>query len=206
MAKLVKVCGLTRPDNIIDVAKSAPDFMGFIFYKLSVRCVTDYSVFKYVPQGIPKVAVFVNEKIDIVADVCKTYGFNTVQLHGNESVDYCTALKITYGLQIIKAFGISPDFNFDQLTMYAPVCDYFLFDTKAVSYGGSGKKFDWYMLDAYKLNKPYFISGGIDTSDALLINMMDNNCIGADINSRFETEPGIKNSVKVENFIKQIRG
>ncbi|MFZ2341066.1 MAG: phosphoribosylanthranilate isomerase [Bacteroidales bacterium] len=204
----IKVCGLTDPVNVQEIALISPDYMGFIFYPGSSRYIGDKpadSLFRSVPSPIRKTGVFVNEKIQIIIDSVKMFGLDLVQLHGNEQAEYCGYLK-NEGLTIIKAFGINNLSDFTIPEPYMDVCDYFLFDTNTAGYGGSGNKFDWARINKYLLDKPFFLGGGIGPEDAPLIKQLKHpHLFAVDINSRFETMPGIKEPEKVKDFINEIK-
>ncbi len=204
----VKVCGMTDPANIKEVAEAGPDFMGFIFYPRSPRYVgqdPDPEIFSNVPAGILKVGVFVHEDPVTVIEIAAMTGLGLVQLHGTETPDYCESLKLA-GLRIIKAFGICDYTDFDIYGSYMDVCDYFLFDTRNEKYGGSGKKFNWKIIDNYRLDKPFFLSGGIGPEDVVEITGIQNEKLMAvDVNSRFETATGIKDARTLKRFIEEIK-
>jgi phosphoribosylanthranilate isomerase len=204
----IKVCGLTDPGNVKEIAGTNPDYMGFIFYPGSLRYIGDKpvdSLLRSVPSQIRKTGVFVNEEIKVIIDSVKLFGLDLVQLHGNEPAEYCEYLK-NEGLTIIKAFGINNLSDFKILEPYMDVCEYFLFDTKTESYGGSGHKFDWIKINEYYLDKPVFLGGGIGPEDAPLIKQLKHpHLFAVDINSRFETKPGIKEQKKVKDFITEIK-
>ena len=207
MLKL-KVCGMRLAANIAAVADLQPDYLGFIFYDKSPRLISDVSaeLIKYIPSEIKTVGVFVNEAIEKVKEKVSTLKLKAVQLHGSESPEYCAGLKTSFpAVEVIKAFGIDEDFDFAVLAAYLDVADYFLFDTKSKAHGGSGKTFNWSVLDRYIYNKPYFLSGGIDLEHATAIkNISDDRLYALDINSRFETEPGLKDAGKIKEFIKEM--
>ncbi len=204
----VKVCGLTDPENTIEIANVSPDFLGFIFYPGSKRYVGNKpkeSLFCKIPPGILKTGVFVNEQPLKIINTMNLYGLDIVQLHGNESPEYCNTLK-KKGLVIIKAFEISNSFSFKVLEQYIKACEYFLFDTKTGSQGGSGLKFDWRKINEYNLNKQFLLSGGIGPEDASQVKEINHKYLFAvDINSRFEISPGIKDYKKIKEFIKKIK-
>ena len=204
----IKVCGLTDPGNVLAVAETEPDYMGFIFYRGSNRFIgeePDPRLFNCVPRGAKKVGVFVDEKINKILASSVTAGLEIVQLHGNENDKLCSELKSS-GLVVIKSFNIGRDFRFEMLINYLPVCDYFLFDTKSEIHGGSGKKFNWSKLEEYTLDKPFFLSGGIGPDDSGEIEKISNSALYAvDINSRFETVPGIKDASLVKRFINELK-
>ena len=208
-AKL-KICGMKEPANILEVAGLQPDYLGFIFYKQSKRYVEGLTpaFVKDLPADIKRVGVFVNEELLKVAELAGLYGLNAVQLHGAESAVYCVELQSILaedGIEIIKAFGIDEDFNFAVLETYENTVDYFLFDTQTPQHGGSGKAFDWKLLDGYKLDKPYFLSCGIgpDSLDQLQ-KIDDPRLFAIDVNSKFETAPGLKDVNKLIDFKKRI--
>ncbi|RZJ76764.1 MAG: phosphoribosylanthranilate isomerase, partial [Flavobacterium sp.] len=164
----IKVCGMKHAANIAAVAELLPNYMGFIFYEKSPRYISEVSaeLIKYVPQEIKTVGVFVDEILTNVKATIAKHHLKAVQLHGKESVDFCKDVKQTTGVEVIKAFGVSGDFDFSILEAYETAVDYFLFDTQTPAHGGSGKVFDWTLLESYKLAKPYFLSGGIDLQHA----------------------------------------
>jgi phosphoribosylanthranilate isomerase len=206
----IKVCGLKYQENIFDIASLGPDYLGFIFYDKSPRYVDNklnIDLLNQLPKTIHKVGVFVNSEINYILDKVKNYQLEFVQLHGSESVKYCQELK-EHDIKIIKAFQIEKGFDFNKIIPFKKVVDYFLFDTKTSTYGGSGKKFNWDILEAYDNEIPFFLSGGISLEDAntikndLLLEKL--NIKALDINSCFETLPAVKNTTMVSNFIKKI--
>lgn len=204
----VKVCGMTDPLNVSEIVNAMPDFLGFIFFPGSPRYVGEEPVkelFSNLSSCIMRTGVFLNENSKKIVDISARYGLDVIQLHGNELPETCLELK-SEGLIVLKSFSIGNDFSFDALTGYNKACDFFLFDTKSETAGGSGKKFNWKILEDYSLEKPFFLSGGIRPEDAGLIKSMINRGLFAvDINSRFEISPGIKDSVLVKEFIEEIK-
>lgn len=194
--------------NVREIAGTNPDYLGFIFYKQSPRYIgnePDPELFSGVPDHEKKAGVFVNENNQSIIDHSLRWGLDLVQLHGSESPSDCGELK-SEGLTVMKAFSIGAGFSFTSLINYLPVCDYFLFDTKSEAHGGSGRKFDWSLLNEYSFDKPFFLSGGIGPGDAELIRSLVNKGLYAvDINSRFERAPGIKDTIMVRNFIEKIK-
>ncbi|MFH1005376.1 MAG: phosphoribosylanthranilate isomerase [Bacteroidota bacterium] len=193
----LKICGMKYADNIREVAKLSPDFMGFIFYPYSKRFVGYNFVMPEITFSIKKVGVFVNDSIENILNKVKKYKLDFVQLHGNESVEFCkrTGEKV----KIIKAFGIDEQFNFSALNEYENCCEYFLLDTKTKEYGGSGKSFDKNFLKHYKSQKPFFLSGGIDLEEVSILNT--SNLFAIDVNSKFEISPGVKDINKLSLLI-----
>jgi phosphoribosylanthranilate isomerase len=205
----IKVCGLCNSSNAGRImAEVMPDFMGFIFYPQSPRYVgekPDPGLFRKESAAIKTTGVFVNESNKKILDISVSTCLDSIQLHGNESAETCSVLGST-GLIIIKAFNVGQGFDFGSLNSYKRVCNYFLFDTRSDKPGGSSKKFDWRILEEYKLDKPFFLSGGIgpDDSDALMP-LINNGLFAVDINSRFESSSGIKDVGKIKTFVKAIK-
>lgn len=199
---------MVNPLNMKEVAEGEPDFMGLIYYRGSPRYVgeeAEHDLLENFPHGIKRVGVFLNENISEVLKISKRTTLDLIQLHGNESPAYCSRLSAS-GFSVIKVFSIENEFNFETLTGYLPVCDFFLFDTKSNKRGGSGRKFNWDKLDEYTFDKPFFLSGGIGPEDAALIKSIRNKGLYAvDINSRFETVAGIKDAELVRKFIEEIK-
>lgn len=206
MAPKLKICGMKIPDNIQSVVGLQPDYLGFIFYRKSKRFIDGLtpSFVRNLPAGIKKTGVFVDEELNKVAELATLYGLNAVQLHGAEPVKYCIALKgllADQGIILIKAFGLNENFDFSQLKNYENVVDYFLFDTQTPDHGGSGETFNWDILERYTLDKPYFLSGGIGPGHIeKLKELTDTRLYAIDINSRFETAPGLKDIDKLIEF------
>lgn len=205
----LKVCGMKFAANIAAIAALQPDYLGFIFYDKSPRFISDVSaeLIKYIPSEIKTVGVFVDEDLEVVKKKINLYQLKAVQLHGSESPEYCIELKSAFqSLEVIKAFGVDEDFDFAVLDNYNDSVDYFLFDTKTKAHGGSGKTFDWKILDSYKLDKPYFLSGGIDLEHAEAVSIIkDQRLYALDINSRFETEPGVKDVERIKAFVAKMK-
>ncbi|MBO9636820.1 phosphoribosylanthranilate isomerase [Siphonobacter aquaeclarae] len=207
----IKVCGMKEAENIRELLDLQPDYLGFIFFEKSPRYVGesfDPEIIREIPRSVRKVGVFVNASIDQVIRTVKKYALDYVQLHGEETPDFCRSLQFK-GVNIIKAFRVDDTFNFSQLNNYKPVCDYFLFDTKASQYGGTGIAFDWALLERYDNEKPFFLSGGIGPEDAeVILDLKERTGLkihAVDINSKFEIEPGLKDIALVRDFIERLK-
>ena len=197
----IKVCGMRDVQNIRALVQLHPDYIGLIFYSGSKRFVNkmDAQALMEVPEDIKLTGVFVNEDLEAVLQKIKIYNLKAVQLHGDESPEYCRSLGDQIKtIEIIKAFGIDDNFDFSALEPYLPVVDFFLFDTKTAGHGGSGKAFNWDVLNKYPYQKSYFLSGGIgvENLDEVLA-ISDERLHALDLNSRFELEPGLKDISKL---------
>jgi phosphoribosylanthranilate isomerase len=204
----LKVCGMKYPENIVDVAILKPDYMGFIFYPKSVRFVNIHQVretIKALRKDIFKVGIFVNHPSSEVIEICQSLQLDFAQLHGTESPEYASEIKAT-GIGIIKVFHMDNSFDWNQVQIFSPIADFFLFDTSSNFYGGSGTKFDWELLARYHYKTPFFLSGGIDVDDIPQIKKLNHPKIwGIDINSRMESSPGFKNIDRVQTFINELK-
>lgn len=203
----IKVCGMKYPDNIKALNKLSIDFVGMIFYEKSPRYVDNLNpedICDLFREGKERVGVFVNADMDYIIQMADKYSLDLIQLHGDESPDFCK--EVNKRIPVIKAFSISESSDFEKTKAYEGLCHYFLFDTKTPQYGGSGKKFDWNILNEYKGNTPFILSGGISVDDAETIKKMNHpQFFGIDLNSKFETEPGRKDITLLQQFIKQLK-
>ena len=206
----IKICGMKYKDNIESVAALHPDYLGFIFYQGSKR--NFIGEIPALDNEIKKIGVFVNEEVSVISDLVQKHKLQGVQLHGDESAAFCSALRASNNteLEIIKAFAVSDHFDFNELIDYKDVCDYFLFDTKGKERGGNGTLFDWTLLEQYPLDKPFFLSGGIGLAEAGRIHSfiespLSKNCLVLDLNSKFESEPGLKKIDELKKFIELVK-
>ncbi len=209
----IKVCGMTNTEQVMQLDTMGVEFAGFIFYPKSPRY-----VFRHMPrpdikkikgQHINKVGVFVNAPVDELLQTVDDCGLHLVQLHGDETPKYCE--KVADYVGVIKAFRLRDD---DQVLWkvkdYQDIADMFLFDTDGTGYGGTGKKFNWSMLQGLRINKPFFLSGGIGPDDveglaSFSKDIVAKDLFSIDVNSKFETIPGLKDMVAVEKFVKAVK-
>ncbi len=199
----IKICGMKYPENIIEVATLLPDYMGFIFWEKSTRFFD--GVIPDLPISIKKTGVFVNATQEEILEKVIKYNLQAIQLHGQESIEFCIALKekINNRVEIIKVFSVIDTFDFEVLKPFESVCDYFLFDTKGKLPGGNGTTFNWKVLEKYTSKTPFFLSGGIGIEELQTVNeiLKTNLPIHAlDLNSKFETEPALKNKITLKEF------
>lgn len=194
-------------ENIRKVVGLEPDFIGHIFYAKSPRYIddADFTGLKTASSNVKRVGVFVDENLENILKHIADFDLYAVQLHGNETPELCAQLKEK--TLVIKAFGVDEVFDFSRLKDYKKAVDYFLFDTKTSAYGGSGKTFDWNILQNYTGKIPFFLSGGIvpqNLQEAIKLNHPA--FFGVDLNSKFESSPGVKNVEKLAEAFKTIRG
>ena len=206
----LKVCGLTKLDQIVELMQMNIDFLGFIFYEKSPRYVLNALTLNEIKsiQHRGKVGVFVNENIATIHEISEKAGLNYIQLHGDETEDFIIELRqnLKEEVKIIKVFRIpiviprneeSQRF-FTSLLAVQNDIDYVLFDTDSESFGGTGKTFDWQILNELEINIPYFLSGGISEENIENIKQLEQQPFALDINSKVEIEPGNKNINKIK--------
>ena len=205
---MIKVCGMRDAENIREVEALGIDLMGFIFWTKSSRYVSERPA--YLPTKCKRVGVFVDEDIETVKRIADEYALDYIQLHGHESPDYIRALRVVDGfpvdIHLIKAISVSGRDDIATYKSYEGLVDYFLFDTKCPSVGGSGQQFDWSLIQSYAGELPFLLSGGIGPADAPRICQFRHPLMaGVDVNSRFESAPGLKDPALLKTFIHQIR-
>lgn len=225
---IIKVCGMREPENIRAVEELGVDMIGFIFVPQSERYVRmissnagilpDYADERQNETSAAgkkaplRVGVFVDDMPQNIITRIYNYNLDYVQLHGDESAVMIDNLRrsvdpdIHKGLKIIKAISVASENDVKRWREYEGHADMLLFDTKGDEAGGNGRHFDWELLNAYDGNIPFLLSGGIDIDDALEIRKINNPMFaGVDINSRFETEPAVKDVEKIRNFIRLLK-
>ena len=210
---MVKVCGMRDIENINQLQQLDIDFMGIIRYSKSKRFVDDSQKEKVAQQTMNKgtVGVYVNESFENILKDIIPLQLDIIQLHGDEDSAFAKAL-LEIDIKIFKAFQITEDFDFNSLKEWEQLAAqytgklFFLFDTATPNYGGSGKKFNWSILDYYKGEVPFLLSGGISKDDVSIVKKIKHNMfLGVDLNSKFEIEPGFKNIEEIKLFIEKLR-
>ena len=198
---------MREPMNIEQVAQLGVDMMGFIFYPKSPRYVSQAVDRSDSDRKVCRVGVFVNDSIPDMVDRIHSFSLNAVQLHGGESREVCEQLREANGeIKIIKAISVSDAGDIQKYKEYVGAVDYFLFDTKCKTVGGSGQQFDWQVLDEYDGDVPFLLSGGIGRVEVSRVNSFHHpNCVGIDLNSRFEIEPGGMDAEKRRKFLLNVK-
>lgn len=200
---------MREPGNIAQIAALGPDYMGFIFYEGSKRyCEGSITpeLLAALPASIQKVGVFVNETTATILSTMAQYGLDLAQLHGRETPGQCRELQES-GVKIIKAFSVDDRFAFENTLLYERYCDYFLFDTRGRHYGGNGTVFDWEILKGYFSDIPYFLSGGLnpDNLNSREFKELRPKPFAVDVNSGFETAPGLKDVELLRKLFSQLK-
>jgi len=206
----IKVCGITQLKQLQQLDGLNIDFAGLIFHKDSPRYLGDKMSKEELQESdfdIKKTGVFMDAEMIDILDAIDEYGLDVVQLHGSETPEMCADLSEE--VEVIKAFSIG-DSNVDIDAMvadYDEVCDYYLFDTSVDGVaGGTGKKFDWKILSKAKIEKPFFVSGGISIEDVAAIKKIKHpDFYGIDINSKFEKEPGVKDMALILKLKQELK-
>lgn len=203
----LKVCGLTKINQIQELISLNTDFLGFIFYEKSPRFVLNHLSLKEISeinhQG--KVGVFVNETVEKISEISEKAKLSFIQLHGDEDEKFILQLRQILGnnIKIIKVIRIGNQ-SFDELqktiNQQPSTVNYLLFDTDSKAFGGTGKTFDWQILNEIEISKPYFLSGGISLENIHQLSTINHQPLALDINSKFETEPGSKDLEKIKTF------
>ncbi len=207
----IKVCGMTQIEQVDKLAGIGVTFAGFIFYPKSPRYVFKHMTTTQIRKenNINKVGVFVNAPLEEVLHMVDECRLHMVQLHGDESPRYCE--KIADYVSVVKAFRLSDNDSVQwMIKPFMDVCDMFMFDTMGAGYGGTGKKFDWNMLQGQTIGKPFFLSGGIEPGDEEKLKTFTAEPVAKalfaiDINSQFELAPGIKELDKVRTFADNLK-
>lgn len=201
----LKVCGLNDLENIQAIESlTGVNYAGFIFVSTSPRNALHYDQLPAKSSMVSRVGVFMNATLEEIQAKKVAFELDIVQLHGNESPEFCQAVGSFS--KVFKAFGIETAQDLEILKDYDEVCQAFILDKKTPKGGGSGQKYDWNVLANYSFKTPFLLSGGIGLSNALELSKLNlPNCIGYDVNSRFESSPGIKKIEEIELFIKRLK-
>ncbi|WP_417429057.1 phosphoribosylanthranilate isomerase [Halpernia sp.] len=210
----IKVCGLTKINQIEELISFKIDFLGFIFYEKSPRFVLNHLTYNEIKSldSHSKVGVFVNEKIEKIIEISETADLNFIQLHGDENENFIVELrqKLNPKTGIIKVIRIGNQFSevknqLEKISNLKSEISYLLFDTDSKVFGGTGKSFDWQILNKIEIPKPYFLSGGISLENIENLKNLNQKPFALDINSKFEIEPGNKNLEKIKDFKNSIK-
>lgn len=211
---------MTNIEQMHQLGEMGVEFAGMIFYPKSPRYVFKFGlngdVVKKAKVKPYKVGVFVDASYDEIMKQVDDFGLDMVQLHGHETAYECS--RIANNVDVIKAFRfVETDHVNWMIKDFYDSADMFLFDTGTTTkskeenlYGGTGRKFDWSLLKGIEVGKPFFLSGGIEPTDAKLVKEFMKDPVAkdlfvVDINSRFESAPGVKDMNKVKQFIDELK-
>ena len=202
----IKICGIKKIETLECCIKNNINYFGLIFYKKSPRYVSYENALDLINysknKNISSVGVFVNENIEYLNKMLKKLHFNFIQLHGEENNQYIKDIKRNNNIKIIKVISVNTLEDFKKIIEY-PNSDLFLFDYKPSKKelpGGNAKTFNWSLLRGIKIEKPWFLSGGININN---INDIKNYAIpyGIDVSSGVEEKLGIKNNKKIVSLV-----
>ncbi|MBM9616775.1 phosphoribosylanthranilate isomerase [Desulfobulbus rhabdoformis] len=205
----VKICGTTRLSDALCAVDAGVDALGFIFFAKSPRNIEPDSakaIIAQLPPFVDTVGVFVNEAKEKLQEIVEHCGLNTVQLHGQESPDYCRSLALALpSCRLLKAFRVGPQTTAADIAPYAGCVQGYLLDTfQKDAVGGTGKAFDWALIERLQLSRPLLLAGGLDCDNVgtALRNVAP---YGLDANSGLEDAPGVKNHTKIQTFLRLVR-
>ena len=203
----VKICGLSRPEDIFQANKLKSDYIGFVFYPKSKRAVTQSQAAllkAMLDKEIKAVGVFVNADIAFIEKLAQLRIIDLVQLHGDEDSLYIQELRKKVYIPIIKAIRVQGEESLQNLRNY-PV-DFFLFDTyKPGQYGGTGERFNL-ELEGVTIPKPYFIAGGLDASNVAQVIAENPHAYAVDVSGGVEdSATGLKDAQKMADFVAQVK-
>ncbi|RCJ28215.1 N-(5'-phosphoribosyl)anthranilate isomerase [Nostoc sp. ATCC 43529] len=197
----VKICGITQPEQSIAIASLGATALGFICVPTSPRYVTTSQIqaaITQLPENIDKIGVFANASIGEIKQIVVNSGLTGVQLHGDESPEFCDLLRQALpDIEILKAFRIRSLEHLQTTADYTSYVDTLLLDAyHPQQLGGTGKTLDWTMLQQYSPNRPWFLAGGL-TTDNIVQALSQVNPSGIDLSSGVERAPGDKDLDKV---------
>jgi len=206
----LKVCGITQLDQLKQLDEIGVNYAGLIFYNQSARCIVNKlnaEDVKPLRLSLKKIGVFVNSGEEFIMSQVENFALDMVQLHGDETPGFCKL--ISDQITVSKAFRITQtnEQNIDwMIKPYEEYCDYYLFDTnRKNAYGGTGEKFDWKILHQNKINKPFFLSGGIGLTDVEKLKAFEHSffyCV--DVNSRVEISEGVKDMEAIKTMAEEL--
>lgn len=209
---IVKICGLTTPDDVDTAVQAGARYLGFVFFAKSPRAVTTDSAAALalrVPPGVMRVGLFVNADDDFLASVLDHVALDMIQMHGTESPARVAAVKARFGLPVMKAVGVSGPQDLDALWDYGLVADQLLVDAKppkeAALPGGNGVAFDWRLLVGRKWLKPWMLAGGL-TPDNVAQAIRLTAAPAVDVSSGVERAPGVKDTALIRAFVAAASG
>ncbi|MBT1071178.1 phosphoribosylanthranilate isomerase [Pelotalea chapellei] len=198
----IKICGITNLEDALTAVQAGADALGFVFCSASPRNVTPdqaAGIIRQLPPFVQTVGLFVNAELAIVNNTADHCGLDIIQLHGEESPDFCAAVK----RRVIKAFRVKDASSLESMESY-PTAAYLLDAWSPVAHGGTGHSFNWEIAAAAAARLPIILAGGL-TPDNVAAAVRQVRPYAVDVSSGVETAPGIKDPAKVREFIKKAR-
>ncbi|HSH12738.1 MAG TPA: phosphoribosylanthranilate isomerase [Desulfurivibrionaceae bacterium] len=200
----IKVCGITRSEDARFAVAAGVDALGFIFAEKSQRKVDPdqaRQIIRDLPPFVDAVGVFVNADPDLVREIAEYCGLTVVQLHGQESAEYCQAMPV----RVVKAFSIRPETTDREFAPYAGVASGLLFDTWHEKLaGGTGEAFDWSLLARFAIPRPLILAGGLGP-DNVAAAVRQVRPFAVDVNSGVEVSPGVKDQTLISAVVREVR-
>lgn len=208
----VKICGLTQPNDVHAVAQAGAVYCGFVFFPKSPRNVSFQQAAAMAveaPIGLAKVALTVNADDAFLDALTAAVPLDMLQLHGNETPERVTQVKVRYGLPVMKVVGVADATDLPALDVYMKVADQILVDAKppkdADLPGGNGLTFDWRLIAGRRWTVPWMLAGGLTAENvAEAITMTGARQI--DLSSGVESAPGVKDAVMIDGFMAAVKG
>ncbi|SPF81081.1 phosphoribosylanthranilate isomerase [Pseudoprimorskyibacter insulae] len=208
----VKICGITRPEDMTAVADAGAVYAGLVFFPKSPRNVSidqARALAVEAPIGLAKVALTVDADDALLEAITDAVPLDMLQLHGSESPERVAEIKARYGLPVMKAIGIADAEDLDKIDIYSDVADQLLIDakppTKSNLPGGNGISFDWRLLSGRKYwTRPWMLAGGL-TPDNVAEAVALTGARQVDLSSGVESAPGIKDATLIQKFMQNLR-
>lgn len=212
MAVEVKICGINDEDSMDAAIEAGADYVGLVFFPPSPRAVTPEQaaeLVEFAPGEVTKVGLFVDPDDATLDRVLTRVRLDLLQLHGHESPERIEAIRLEYGLPVMKVISVAGLDDLAAAEPYLAVTDRLLFDAKpprgAVLPGGNAVSFDWTILTGRKWGVPWMLAGGLtpaNVAEALRIS----GALAVDVSSGVESAPGVKDADKIRAFIQAVRG
>jgi phosphoribosylanthranilate isomerase len=203
----IKICGINNEYSITVAAQSGAHYLGFVFYPPSKRYISIEDAKKLqnaIPDHMESVGVFVDPSDEDLDKTLSEVPIDLIQLHGYETPERVIEIEEKFATPIIKAIHIKNRSDVSRVMDYDEICDFLLFDTKTDNeYGGSGKQFDWSLLEGLELGSPWILSGGLNENNITqALDYLTPSVV--DISSGVETTPGQKSTEKIQSFISKV--
>jgi phosphoribosylanthranilate isomerase len=200
----IKVCGITRSADARQAVVLGVDALGFIFAEKSQRKIDPdkaREIISALPPFVDAVGVFVNAELSLVNEIVRYCGLTMIQLHGKETPEYCSAAPV----RVIKSFAVHNSTDRSEFEPYVPMASGFLLDTWHENLeGGTGRTFDWSLVERLALARPLILAGGLNRENiSQAVRLL--HPFAVDVNSGVEIEPGVKDHALIEGVVREVR-